>query len=232
MNILKNLYGTIKNSFFIGNSNSIELKNNSGTLEIQNNTKIGTSSNYTEIESDGSLVHHGDATCWDDINFDVSKARVDAVNKPNWAVFTTNTRKYKFAVDDYIWVGSNELMHCYKEGTAIYPHLHIFSNGVDIDDRYIKFQGDMIICPMNAAAVEVSFSSEWKIPANTPDKTHFLFEFDPYTDVSLGIGANIDGRLKRIASTGTAPSSNPFVAMLGIHIEMDMLGSRQRLSKT
>ena len=46
-----------------------------------------------------------------------------------------------------------------------------------------------------------------------------------------GIGGHVFARLRRIASTGTAPTANPWCGMLQMHIQCDTMGSRQISSK-
>jgi len=45
------------------------------------------------------------------------------------------------------------------------------------------------------------------------------------------IGGHCVARLKRITSTGAAPTANPFIPMLQEHIQCDTVGSREIISK-
>ena len=45
------------------------------------------------------------------------------------------------------------------------------------------------------------------------------------------IGGHVFVRLRRIASTGAAPTNDPFCGMLQLHIQCDTLGSRNIASK-
>ena len=232
MTLKKNYDGIIPNSFFIGLINPVELKNNGGVLEIQNIVKLGAVANYSKFEADGTLEFNGDATVWTDIFFSISRARIPTSSAPTWAVFTTNIKKYTFAVNDYVYVGSSELAHTYKEGSNLYPHIHIYTNGVDVTDRTVKYKSNNIMCGVGAAAVEANFEKQFTIPANTPDKTHLLLQFDAVSGVGKTIGGDICARFSRVVEdTGTAPSNDPFVSQLGIHIEQDTMGSRDIIEK-
>lgn len=69
------------------------------------------------------------------------------------------------------------------------------------------------------------------IPANTPTKTMRIYGIGSRVLTNGRIGGHVWTRLKRIASTGTAPSNNPWVTMLQAHIECDTFGSRDITSK-
>lgn len=51
------------------------------------------------------------------------------------------------------------------------------------------------------------------------------------TPTGLAIGSQLVARLRRIASTGTAPAANPWVLACQLHIECDTLGSRAIATK-
>ena len=122
-------------------------KNTSGTAIVYDagldETRIGTpSTNYTAIEADGTIEFNGDATVWNDLQFNIETGRVSAANYPDWdSAFTTNTGCYKFDVDDYIDLGSNEMPHDWKEGSSVYPHIHIALDGANTSgsSQYAKF---------------------------------------------------------------------------------------------
>jgi hypothetical protein len=68
-------------------------------------------------------------------------------------------------------------------------------------------------------------------PADTPDRTHLYFDIGNISIPTLSIDANLKTRFKRLATTGAAPSNDPFFEMLGIHIEEDTMGSREERTK-
>ena len=69
-------------------------------------------------------------------------------------------------------------------------------------------------------------SGDFLIPANTPRLTNLIVPIQSFTPVGGKIAAHVKARLRRITSTGTAPSANPFCEMLQLHIEQDTTGSR------
>ena len=59
---------------------------------------IGGSSNYLEVEADGTLEFHGDATVWDDVRVSLHTARLPASNYPEWKIIVEETGR-SFFVD-------------------------------------------------------------------------------------------------------------------------------------
>lgn len=161
-----------------------------------------------------------------DIAFPISTARIPAANAPTWATFTTNTGKYTFATNDYVDLESNELVHGYDEGQDVDWHLHIFTNGLDGTDRTVKYEISYCVTNPDGAASEVTVSLQYTIAASTADKTHLIIAIADVTGTSFEYGADITARLKRVATdSGTDPTSDPFVSMVGLHVPQDKIGS-------
>lgn len=88
--------------------------------------KFGTATDYTEFEADGTPVFIGDATNWNDINLGIGSLRAGASAPGTWTVPGTAIILASFngsgpQQDAY---GSLEILHDYKEGTDIVPHIH------------------------------------------------------------------------------------------------------------
>lgn len=158
-----------------------------------------------------------------------------AAAAPTWAVFRNNVYRYTFAINDVIALPTQEFVHGYKEGTTFELHAHIATNGVDITDRYVRYRLEYTYANVAAAfpaTVQLN-SADFLIPANTATHTHLYVSIGTITDTALRIGSNIDMEFSRIAlaGAGAAPTNAPFVGMVGIHIEKDSIGSRQRRTK-
>ena len=196
-------------------------------------TKTGLdNTNYTSFEDDGTMEMVGDATVWDDIFMPTSGAKVPAVNTPNWEAFTANTSEYTFALNDYADLTTVEINHDYKEGTNIGVHLHIVTNGLDANERKARYTVYYTWGDMNEVmSAEGSLTAELTIPLNTTDMTHLLLDMGDITGTGYKIGSLFKCRVKRIAGTGTEPTSDPFVSMVGIHYQIDTIGSRTELVK-
>jgi hypothetical protein len=167
-----------------------------------------------------------------DIQFSVVNGLRPASNDPTISAFTTNTQKLTFGINDYIDLPANETPHGYEEETDIDVHIHIYTNGSDADDRTVKYIVYFTVVNAGDAAVEDDVSVQYTIPGGTADRTHFVFDLGTITGTGISMGADITCRLKRIAAdTGTAPTSNPFVSMVGMHCYHDSAGSLSDISK-
>lgn len=176
-------------------------------------------------------------TVYDDKNIPFDNARVPAANNPTWSSFQGNLNAYTFGINDYLEITS-ELFHKYKEGTDLEPHVHWVTNGSDVDDRTVKWEIEYTLANMDSTdGVGDAFpsttvtSAETTIPASTPDLTHMYTPLSTITGTSLKIGAYIKARIRRIASTGTEPTNDPFGLALGIHYQANTIGSRKLADK-
>ena len=174
-----------------------------------------------------------DKVVWNDIYVPLAGAKIPAVNAPTWATFTTNLNSYTFAVNDYADLATGEILHNWKEETPIGLHIHLISNGLNnATERKAKYTiyysfGDMD----EVMSGEGSLTEEKIITANLADKTHLFLDMGDIAGTNYKIGSLLKLRVKRIACSGTEPASDPFVEMIGIHYQIDTLGSRQELIK-
>jgi hypothetical protein len=195
-----------------------------------------TNGNFSGFEDDGTLVFNGNATVYNDLPPNsILHSRLAATNNPTLATFVGNIEQYTFAVGNYIY-DNFEIIHDYKEGSNLDIHIHWTSNGVDAADRYVKWEFEYSIANRNgdspnSFATATVVSTEFLIPANTPTRTHYSVPIGTIDGTNLKIGAVLTYRLRRIASTGTAPSNNPFGLQVGMHMNVDTCGSRSVTTK-
>ena len=219
---------------FRTNATERYLISNAGVHTISGEANIGdvAGGNCSRIETDGTYVALGNATTWVDIDFPIV-VRTTGTNIPSLTTFQGNLTVPQWSVNDFNVCESQEFVHSWKEGTAVYFHVHVFTNGLDATNRYLKFEVEYTHAqPMSAfPATTTTASSDLLIPANTPDKTHLVFDLFNFTPSSEKIGGHIVARLRRIASTGTAPTNSPWVPMLQLHVEQDTIGSRAITAK-
>jgi len=166
------------------------------------------------------------ALSYDDIFIPLAWARVPASNAPSWTTYSTNLNSYTFWLNDFTDLATSEIVHWYKEWTNLEAHIHIITNWLDGTDRTVQFTfyydwGDS----SEVMDWEANFTAELTIPANTTDRTHLYLHLWMITWTTKRIGSLFKCRVKRIASTGTEPSNNPFVEMIGLHYMQDTLGS-------
>lgn len=105
-------------------------------LYIQN-TKFGDSANNTSFESNGVLVSTGTAATWQDIDFPII-IRTTGTNIPTLQPIQGNVTVPQWGVNDFNVCEGQELVHGWKEGSTMYWHCHVITNGTDVTDRYLK----------------------------------------------------------------------------------------------
>lgn len=184
--------------------------------------------NVTVIESDGTIRFDGDATVWVDIDFPII-IRTTGVGIPTLQTLKGNITAPQWQVDDFNVCEGQELIHGWKEGSAGQWHIHILTNGTNANDRFIKFEIEWTYGVLSSPLVNVitTTSADLKIPLNTVDRTHLIFNIgNPVALTDLHIGSHIWARLKRVTATGAAPTGDPFCSMLQMHVECDTVGSR------
>lgn len=227
-----------KQSLIYGKFDADTLKQSldiNGNLDVSGLCHFGTPSNYTSTESDGTLVFTGNATVWDDLFTSIAAAKIPASNYPDWTAFTANTNAYTFKLNDYVDLETVELSHRYKEGTDLEVHLHLATNGTNTNARkvkYIIYYTYGLTSPgMHQFTAEANMSAELTIAANTPDKSACYLTLGTIPGTGLKIGTQLKMRIKRIAGTGTEPTGDPFLGMVGVHFEIDTEGSRTMNAK-
>ena len=118
------------------------------------------------------------------------------------------------------------------EGSEIFWHIHLVTNGLEAVEKFVKFEIEFYYAKNNTAMSSIhTISHEFSIPANTADRTMIIVPMGSSTLTGVTIGSHIWVYLKRVTSTGAAPTSNPFVTMLQAHLECDTIGSNSVSSK-
>lgn len=146
-------------------------------------------------------------------------------NVPTLTTFSGNIKQYTFAVNDEIF-GTSEVTHLYKEGTNLMPHIHWATNGTNTTNRYVKWELEYSWANRNSPTAFTSptvISIEALIPANTTALTHYSSQLLEIDGTNIKIGAYLCWRVRRITSTGTAPTNNPFGLAFGIHVYQSVL---------
>jgi len=187
----------------------------------------------TTLAGSESPILRGSATVWQDLDFPLI-IRTTGTGTPALATLTGNITAPQWAVNDYLVLEGQELIHAWKEGSTIYWHIHLITNGLEGSAKYVAFEVEWAIANVNGTLTTMTTvqSGDLEIPASTTDKTMKLFSLGNNTLTGYRIGAHIYARLKRVATSGAAPSADPWVTMLQAHLECDTLGSREIASKT
>lgn len=184
--------------------------------------------NTVSIDTIKGLTMAGSATVWEDIDFPII-IRTTGTNIPTISTTQGNLTSPQWAVNDFAVCEKKEIPHAAKIGATTYQwHIHLETGGTNVDNRYVSFEIEWNWANNGAAfSVPATISSgDLLIPANTPSNTHLVFNIgSPFGLTGQTLGAHIKPRLKRVTSTGTAPTANPFCEMLQIHYERDSEGS-------
>jgi hypothetical protein len=185
----------------------------------------------TAIEADGTVRFDGAAQVYADIDFPII-IRTTGANIPTLQVINGNLSMPQWAVNDFNMCESQEFIHAWAEGTQCNWHIHYTTNGLDATDRYVRWELEY---GYSAAGTwtfpAVVTTADILIPANTPDKTQIIMAIAAFAPSTSHIGDHCVARLKRVAADGTAPSGNPWVPMLQMHVILDTVGSRAMTSK-
>lgn len=164
--------------------------------------------------------------CWADIDFPILIRTVGA-NIPTLTAINGNITMPQWQANDFNVCESQEMVHGWKEGSEVFWHLHLTTNGIDATNRYVKFEVEYGYADVMGAWVfpATLTTADLLIPANTPNKTMMILSLGSFTP-PIKIGGHVVARLRRIAAAGAAPTANPWIPMLQLHVQLDTLGSR------
>ena len=194
-------------------------------------THTGTKIDKTvsQFTDNGFLLHEDSGRAYLDVDFPII-IRTTGSGRPALNVLAGNITAPQWAVTNFLVCEGQELIHGWDEGSPVSWHLHMITGGTDVDDRYVNFQVEYTYATLGSqlAAVDTRSSGNVLIPANTPDRTHTIVPIHTFTPSEAKIGTQVYARLDRIATTdgAAAPTADPFVSMLQIHILVNTMGSR------
>lgn len=193
---------------------------------------LGTPTNNTTIEADGTVVYNGDATTWNDINKSLLPLSTGA-NVPS--IIAVNGAAH-LKVRGFNGIGTlNELgegceiLHDYKEGTDIVPHLHWAPTTADIGD--VKWQ----LAYMWIDRLGV-FTAETVVSVTVTTSGVAWQEARSNFPAISGTGKHIGGRFHFVLFRDPADAADTYAHDaagfdFGIHYERDTIGSRQITAK-
>lgn len=196
--------------------------------------RYGTSADYSRFEADGTLEFNGEAIVWKDINVGGAILPAAIGLQPDRDEFVdqngvdTSIETYAIGVNEGI-DGSFEIQHDYKEGTDIYFHLHW--QGIDSPTGTDKVHWNLIYTISTNGNVLTSSTS---ISAETDFDTQYSFvrtAFDAIDGININIGDQFLFRIQRIDATADEYAGDALIATVGIHYQVDTVGSRQVVTK-
>lgn len=191
------------------------------------NVVIGDANGNITFESNGFPVLNGTATYWKDIDFPII-IRTTGANIPTLTTLQGNITVPQWEVNDFNICEGQEFIHEWKEGSRVYWHIHLETNGLEAVAKYVKFEVEYFWIQHNGVISPTYIdTNEITIPANTPSKNMISASISNFIPTSGIIGSHVFARLRRITSTGAAPVASPWCSMLQLHVECDTLGSRE-----
>lgn len=188
---------------------------------------IGTATNNTTFEADGTLVMNGAATVWNDVNISLVPPAGQSSALP-----TIVAIKGDAYLDCYAFSGTNstpdeihgslEIPHSYKEGTDLQFHLHWAPTTTNVGNvhwqlRYAWFNNGSVPTGALATATDTTSGVAWQ-------EQNSVFTLS-------GAGMNMGSRIifclfRDPVNAADTYAFNSAVYDLGFHFEQDTLGSR------
>jgi hypothetical protein len=180
-------------------------------------------------------------TVWRDINLGAAMLSLPVATQPDEveivdeAAGNTGIYTWGFAVNELV-SGVFEMQHDYAEGTDITFHVHWGGNAAPTGTDYVKWQLDYTIVrddnTINAATslvVETAYDTQYEwIRSSFAAITGSTGGVD---GGDIKIGDQFFFFFKRIAAVGDAYAGDALVATLGLHYQVNTMGSRQQGTK-
>lgn len=232
---LQDLY--IKNRPTCGDGDFVALSSDLAFL-MSRTARIGTATNYSEFEADGTLKFNGDATVWDDMRVVPGSFDRPGSSDPSIVAYDVNGG----GVNTYLWSFAKnniasftvQLPHGYMVGTDIYCHVHWTpgANGVANNGLTVGWKIDYTWANING-----SFGTMGTLDlSDACDGTDHKHQMTPDVLIS-GAGKHISSMLlcniKR-TDTGTDDTwttGDPMILEIDFHYQIDTIGSRTISSK-
>ena len=197
---------------------------------IEGPRSLGTETDNTTFEDDGTVTFNGSATVWKDIFFPMAPPKATGAGNPTLTAWNGSLRGYAFAVADTHDFDPQEFTHDGKEGSTATFHIHLVSRTNVAAARAVKWQLEYSQADRNGVfAAPTTVVVELTIPADTPVNTHIAEDIATFT-TGL-VASQMFVKLTRVAAAGTAPADDPVVIGVHYHYQLDTVGSREIFTK-
>jgi hypothetical protein len=188
---------------------------------------MGTPPNYSEFEADGTLRAYGNATCWKDIDIDLSPqtsgGSVPSLIAVNGDAYITARAFAGTGATVEQLGGSKELFHEMLFGTDIIPHVHWAPTTADAGN--VKWQLRYMLVNRNGvygsgvttSVTDAAPGVAWK---------GLRSNFPAISTVGVLAGSRIMFTLFRNPADAADTYAHPVIAPnFGVHVQVDMLGT-------
>lgn len=186
---------------------------------------------YSIFEDDGTLVMTGNATVYNDINMSVNVLNPGATAPGTWTIPGTALviRAFTGTAAEQSAHGSLEILHDYKEGTDIVPHLHWCPTTTGAGN--VKWQLEYSWLN-GGSTVTTSVTTSVTVAAPGVIGQEQRTSFPAISGVGKTIGSRFVFRLFRNpADAADTYGADAGAFDIGIHYEIDTIGSRQITTK-
>lgn len=226
-------------NFVYGTTYQIEVTayTSAGTAQINlpnlvkmNTAYIGNSTSYSEFESDGTLVFRGDATVWEDLNFNAVATAVGASAPSIISYSTSNIKMVALdggAINEEL-NASVETPHATKAGSSITAHVHwcpttTGTGNVEFLLDYYLIRTGTVLTSGTASVIDSSTGAAW---------AEKRLNITTISSTGIGQGTQCLFRLYRVpGSSNDTYGADAGIFTWGFHYEIDTVGSRQITSK-
>lgn len=195
---------------------------------------VGGADNNSEFEDTGFLQLNGNAAGYVDIFFPHGLPKTTGLGNPSLVTYLGNLRGYEYAVNDAHDLDPQEYYHQCPVGGSVQWHVHWLSRTNVAATRTVKFELERSMVGPDGveAVISPNATVEVTVPVSTAALTHYLTNIVTDTIAGIGPGWIINARIKRIASSGTEPATDPIVKALHGHVKIDTpQGSRSVSAK-
>ena len=197
--------------------------------------QVGGAVNDVKLDSVYGFLLEGSATNWDDA-LPASVTIGSGATAPSFTSFNGNLFAYEFvgtgATAKQLNMGF-ELYHSYKEGSTIYPHIHVYIPD-NATGGTIKFFMEYTWTNIGStgAVATTTISGTIVRTANQGIANNAILSFTPITGVGLTISSIVMCRIYRDpADAADTFGASVWLKAAGIHYESNTLGSRTITTK-
>ncbi|MEI6850337.1 MAG: hypothetical protein WCK26_00025 [Candidatus Saccharibacteria bacterium] len=199
-------------------------------LQTFNGAKFGSDGvNFSQFETDGTLVFDGNATVWDDLRFPAT-----AINPAGAAIAMT------FDPDQIGFISAatgtqsiaiiGQMPHSWKVGSDIYPHIHW--NPTTTNTGSVLWRMEYKWTNINDTEPAGFTTVDVLDPGDGIALKHQLIGFGAISGAGKTLSSGLTIRISRIGGDVTDTyTGNSLLKEFDIHYEIDTLGSRTESAK-
>lgn len=213
----------------------------SSFLSFLSALKVGSGANYTQFESDGTMVAKGNAHCFRDeyASLLIPASGAAAPDSVGATIGGVPRQLYSFDGNNTqeILSGSIEIPHDYMYGQPIEIHVHFRPSTANLGNVKWFFDYERSAVNMSGSLTPVlpvakSTISAVAVIAAAGQYTHYVFSLGVLPDTNFVLGEKIGFNIRRTPNDAqdTYPD-DVLLEQVAAHVPIDTLGSRQRYVK-